>query len=480
MSSLISLFDTVPEIAGRLFAGRGFIAMEVCRLLNQKIPVFGPLHAIVTIVIDRPTEDCNMFLELKSAYLRRFKQLTCSVKIVGDDDHMKFLSLIPSFGQLHSLDIRGNHVGAEGMRLLIATIPDLGKLNSLLLGDNRLGVQGMRLLSTALSPPCKLNQISLEKNSLGGTDMEGMRILVMMLSNLTNTTRLSLGDNKLGVEGARLLATALPSLLLLDELDLSDNWLRAEGIRLISSGLPKLRVLNLANNRLGAEGIKWLASTELFHSLVDINVEFNQLGYEGAKFLCLGLTSAAETGGAPLARLNAMGNQLGPRGAEVLGGCLPLLRLRDLDLGDNQLAAEGARLVGDGIASLRELRRLNMADNRLGAEGVALVGRSVSGAGQLEWLGLEGNQVDDKGVQALAQALGAWCRGGGAEATARTRGGGLVVELSGNGLLLEQVACRPASLLRLPHEPVALGRTRAMSHGDAAGPGRRRRGHGDG
>ena len=35
-------------------------------------------------------------------------------------------------------------------------------------------------------------------------------------------------------------------------------------------------------------------------------------------------------------------------------------------------------------------------------------------------------------------------------------------------LLLEQVACRPASLLRLPHEPVAQGRT--MGHEPRAEP----------
>ena len=377
--------------------------VEVCKLFHEKLHLHSPVHLKATIAFNHPVEEHRIYHKGKSAYLKRFRFLRLSLKVHGDDDKLKFLNFLPADCELISLDIRGNHIGAEGVRLLISRLPDLGNLSELWLGDNRLSVQGMRLLATTISASNNhMTHLSLEKNGLGGLDMEAMRILVTILPLLASLIVLNLGENKLGIEGARLLSDCLGTLSKLQVLDLSNNWLREEGIHLLVpslASLRQLRTINLANNRLGPEAIRALSAADTFGSLHDLNLEFNQLGPEGVRLLSSALASASAAGSLPLERLNLLGNEMGAGGGVALGACLHLaVDLRDLNLGENRLGVPGALGLSGGVASLRRLRRLNLSDNRLGREGVAMVGAAVDAAGELEWVGLEGNQVCGAGL----------------------------------------------------------------------------------
>jgi Ran GTPase-activating protein (RanGAP) involved in mRNA processing and transport len=432
MSTFLSLFDNIPEVVGSIFSGRVLTGTVVCKKLHGILPQCSPVHLQLTFTILQSADSWAVFLKSKTDYLIRFRLITSSIKVVDDNDQMKFLSFLPYIGRVLDVDIRRNQVGAEGMRLLIRAMPNLCGIRQLLVGDNRLQVQGMRLLGAAIMTPIQLNELSLEKNGIGGVDMEGVHILGDILLRMPSLETLNLSDNKLGVEGARILTTALPHLSRITNLDLSDNWLRAEGMGLLAPVLAahnSLQTLNLGNNRLGAAGLPALTESGLLGRLLDLSLEFNQLG-DGIRAFSSALIAASESGPVRLRSLNLTSNQLRASGMAHLSSCLPRLsELEDLNLTDNQMGPDGARALAPGLAALPRLRRLNAGDNRLGPAGVRDVAASVAGAAGLRWVGLEGNQVDSDGVRALAGAARAW-----RTVAAQGGGGGVRVELGGNGL----------------------------------------------
>jgi Ran GTPase-activating protein (RanGAP) involved in mRNA processing and transport len=172
-----------------------------------------------------------------------------------------------------------------------------------------------------------------------------------------------------------------------------------------------------------------LADSGFLRNLVDLDLQFNQLGAAGARILAAALHPPLETGQRRLRSLNLLANELGPEGAGALAtSMVGLASLEDLHLGDNRLGADGVRQLEQTLTALSQLRSLNLGDNRLGREGVhALIGVLRPG---LRRLGLEGNQVDAAAVRALAAGAAA-CTEAGSDLADQPW---LTVELAGNGL----------------------------------------------
>ncbi|XP_067916273.1 NACHT, LRR and PYD domains-containing protein 3-like [Heterodontus francisci] len=139
-------------------------------------------------------------------------------------------------------------------------------LRNLQLGDNGLGDTGLKRLCMALRDPvCKLQKLGVDRNGLTKACAED---LAFALGGSCSLTELDLSENRLGDAGFIVLSTVLQS-----------------------PGCG-LQALALASNKL-SDACAWELSAILSQSksLLTINLNSNNLGDLGIKYLCTGLRS---------------------------------------------------------------------------------------------------------------------------------------------------------------------------------------------
>jgi uncharacterized protein (TIGR02996 family) len=162
---------------------------------------------------------------------------------------------------------------------------------------------------------------------------------------------------------------------------------------LLSPGLESLRMLGLANQRIGVGGAAALA---VFPQLTALDVANNVLGPEGAEAL---LSSPAL---ANLTHLNLATNFLGQRGGEAVTVSPSLERLEVLNLFGNRIGPAAARALA-AAPSVSNLAVLNLYGNYIGDEGAAALAASPN-LRNLRVLEVGSNGLRRTGIEALAQS----------------------------------------------------------------------------
>jgi internalin A len=211
----------------------------------------------------------------------------------------------------------------------------------------------------------RLERLDLALNQLRG--------LPATIANLTNLTSLNLAGNRIGAEGAQ----ALKGLVNLNSLDLAGNHIGAEGAQVLE-GLVNLNSVNLAGNHIGAEGAQAL---EGLVNLTSLDLQSNKIGAQGVQAI-RGLVN--------LSRLELYDNSIGDNGVQALKG---LVSLTSLHLTSNGIGAEGVQ----ALKSLVNLTRLTLASNDIGDRGT----RSLRGLVNLTELNLGNTRIGDEGMQVL-------------------------------------------------------------------------------
>ncbi|KAM6445767.1 LOW QUALITY PROTEIN: tonsoku-like protein [Rhynochetos jubatus] len=255
---------------------------------------------------------------------------------------------------------------------------------------------------------------------------------------LAKVTELQEQNLELGEGGLVLRPPHLPPLLRALKLQAPLRQLRLRGCGLTDAvatellaalaTLPALTLLDLAGNRIGAQGLRHLLPQHpgTFQSLEELDLSLNPLGDAGCPPLCqllgacpalatlrlrgCGFTSAfALHGAARLRTLVLSCNALGPAGLGRLLGALPCRNLHCLELGSVAGSAPrlpagplGRYLAQEGCA----LSHLTLAGNRLDDGDVLEVARSLPACPALVSLDFSANPgIGAAGLRALLDAL---------------------------------------------------------------------------
>lgn len=208
-------------------------------------------------------------------------------------------------------------------------------------------------------------------------------------------TWLALSDNHIGNDGVAALATSR-HLAALQFLDLSRNRITSGGVEALAGSrhLTCLATLALAGNGLGRRGAEALAASDL--PLTSLDLGDNDIQAEGAA----ALASSPALGG--LLRLDLRGNALGSDGAGAIAVSRTLVALESLDLGHNSIGPSGAAALALA-PHVGSLRTLSLAQNSLGLRGLELL-LSSNRFGSLEALDLSSNDFGAQGAMALASS----------------------------------------------------------------------------
>lgn len=275
----------------------------------------------------------------------------------------------PPLRRLRRLDLRGNALGVEGARALLAH-PMWVALEELDLGVDVYGFTEDPEALQGLGAFERLRELSLDGLGLqnaGATALGELRAPAQL-------ERLDLSVNAIGDRGARQLARGA-LLSHLRELSMANNPLRAPGAEALLEALPvgeRLEELDLSGSFLGESGARALARAEHLRGLRRLRLADSDLGAAGVWALAQAEHLAS------LEVLDMHGVGMGDEGARALAQASQLSSLRELNLVGNGITAEGARALAQAghLAGLEKLSILYR--NELGQEGLrALAGSEV-------------------------------------------------------------------------------------------------------
>jgi uncharacterized protein (TIGR02996 family) len=311
------------------------------------------------------------------------------------DRDIRELLVSPHLGRLTALGLQGQ--GIETTAIVgILNSPWMAQLRVLDLSDCRsIGDRAARLIAAA-SHGSGLRTLNLAATNLtvrGVVDLFGSRCLrglreldigaaltrddlapyveVIARSPLFRAlSALGVGHRRLEPEQWRnLLSSGDRSLdrLVVSGCDLTDAAAAAIAATPRVSGLT---ALNLASNRLSADGLRALAESAALASLTELRLGGNNVQDTGAKAL------AASPHLTRLTSLDLSANNIGGPGLHALASSPNVKHVRELDLSDNYVGLDAVRALADS-PNLARLRTLRLSCNQAAGESGAVLAASL-------------------------------------------------------------------------------------------------------
>ena len=157
--------------------------------------------------------------------------------------------------------------------------------------------------------------------------------------------------------------------------------------------ISKITVLDLSNNSINYEGMRWLTfQEELCENIIELNLSENLLEHKAAKFLTKVKFNCLD-------KFNISKNDLGPLGASILSEQGKFPSLREFNISENFLMKEGAKALANGLA-FKDIVSLDISGNDINDYGFYLL--SLGHLGNISELYLGGNKIGDDGMNYIS------------------------------------------------------------------------------
>eukprot|EP00775_Hariotina_reticulata_P006370 gene6370-6602_t len=209
---------------------------------------------------------------------------------------------------------------------------------------------------------------------------------------------LDLSQNALGPSGAKVIAELLnprlhPTQFLVCLYLSKCSITEAGGIAIagaLAAGNLRLRLLDLSNNSLGNKSaIAFGDLLECSHTLRELNLGWNQIKADGVKGLAHGLSANAT-----LISLTLCWNGLESGGGGAIGNMLAAnMGLKHLDLSHCRLGPEACLLMAEGLKGNVVLEVLLLSGNDIGEDGARHLMIALAANSSLQYLGLNGSNM---------------------------------------------------------------------------------------
>jgi Ran GTPase-activating protein (RanGAP) involved in mRNA processing and transport len=272
----------------------------------------------------------------------------------------------------------------------------------------------------------------LSCNNIGIT---GAKTIAKLIGKMKNLEELDLSGNCFGNKGATHLAEGLKLCTSLQKLGLGRNMIHALGIKEIAGALagcsqlqpqpqpqPQLKCLELVRNEFGDVGATYIAEAIKNNKLelTSLDIARNNIGELGMENIANALGQCSmftsldiscncvcnnifEKIGGVLTILNIEYCNIGEYGTHRLG-VLPE-SLTCLNLKGNDIDANGATHLADGLKKCKGLITLDLGDNAIGPEGATSIAEVLTQCTSITNLSLQGNDIGENGAMYLATEL---------------------------------------------------------------------------
>eukprot|EP00871_Galdieria_phlegrea_P004616 jgi/Galph1/5155/GphlegSOOS_G3753.1 len=160
--------------------------------------------------------------------------------------------------------------------------------------------------------------------------------------------------------------------------------------------------LNIGFNNIDTEGAKYLSEALRENTtLTGLNIGWNNIGTEGAKYL-----SEALRENTTLTILDIDGNNIGTEGAKYLSGALrENTTLTTLDINHTCIGTEGAEYLSKALRENTTLTTLDISYNNIGTEGAKYLSEALRENTTLTSLDIGWNNIGTECAKYLSEAL---------------------------------------------------------------------------
>lgn len=266
---------------------------------------------------------------------------------------------------------------------------------------NKLTAPVVESLVELLQHPCttQLTTLQLTDNDLNQTQTK--KILQGCGKHCRCIEKLSLDNNAVDVESLNYILTESSSL---ETLRLKWNSLTSSSFRELAKGLGScysLKRLHIEENDIGDDG-----AIEIFKSLIKANsVECLYLRKANISPKSTELIGENLIQFTSLETLCLPSNNIQSQGVEHFQSFLEKKILTELDLSNNNIGPEGAKIIAAILPKNVSLLRLNLRNNDVKDVGAVAIASGLLENEYLQYLSLSSNVIGDEGARALAQTL---------------------------------------------------------------------------
>ncbi|KAH9131728.1 hypothetical protein LEN26_007650 [Aphanomyces euteiches] len=290
--------------------------------------------------------------------------------------------IVAEVTDLYTIDFQYNHVGelddedgeshlnaARAIAKLFLNVDGyVCALRSVNLAGNALNDDCVRILCTSLAQNNTITSLCLRRNPLGN---EGGMEIARMLEMNTTLQSLDIGDTELGHGSLVAIAVALHRNPALKSINLDNPvllTLEEEALQHLAKMLQAnaiLQHISLRKHRITDVGAQVLAERLLDNkTLTSLHLGANSIGGCGAEALAALLLS--DSG---IIELDLSANRIGNDGARAFETVMNVTkRLEVLSLGQNSIEDDGLARIANGAARNQSLKRLSVWGNDFGDE----------------------------------------------------------------------------------------------------------------
>lgn len=158
--------------------------------------------------------------------------------------------------------------------------------------------------------------------------------------------------------------------------------------------------VNLSRNNLGRSGITWVSKLLQNADICYLSLTHNALGDKDMEVFFPALVESDT-----IISLDLSYNILGPNTGNLLTKFMPVCSVKFLNLSHNEIGAEGARQMIDGLQENDSLRELDLSWNYLYDKGMASIADIILTVPWLRKISLNGNFISQVGAQYIAQSI---------------------------------------------------------------------------
>lgn len=393
-------------------------------VLNYVLTQLGEMEQINLYMTRLLTEEMAEVLVPTMAKSRHFLLSSCSF----EDGAVTHVASALSKGVTRSVDLTYSRLSETQFKSLCTGLKD-SKVQSLVLSSSKLTETSCEELVPALiSPTSQLSSLQLFGNTVGD---QGLKMLCNALRNQHNKVRyLNLDICGLTEASMEDLSTALSSgHSQLININLSRNRIGDTGVQTLSKGLQhpfcKLESLSVFDCELTEACCPLLAEALMSKhcSLAEIDLSTNELGHEGALVLCnalkqpgcpmkrlslvrceltervfVELASMLKSGSPPLTALSVGLNKVGDQGLYHLWEALrhPSCELDYLDVEMTDMTDASLEDMCAAIKASKTLKRLQLHNNLLTNAAVPTLVKIMQESPHMEEMNVQYNDFGDE------------------------------------------------------------------------------------
>ena len=305
---------------------------------------------------------------------------------------------------LKQLNLNGNENSSKELALQIAHLLVKNKaMEKLLLSKNNLNNDGAINIAQSLCKHSKLITLDLRNNNI---TEEAAEALASVISKNRGLQELYLGNNQIE---SRILnvATALKTVSSLQVLDLQNNNIPEESAGCLEAAITANRSLQkilLSGNYLGLSTVAVVSALKKLSMLKELHLSNNN------RNIVLGSTLASVIRSNKFMETLVLNNNgLNDNGLiRITQSLCRHSTLKVFDLQNNNITEESAEALASVISSNNRLEKLNLSNSQLQL-GLLKVAAAMTNISSLKFLDLQNNSITEQGAKVLSAAIRVNC-----------------------------------------------------------------------